>query len=78
MATVQVTPLEVVPETHWQFEVMKDDQLLLLGRLGMVLNRNGKVVNYLKLTSLQQHEISNPRPDDDEEQVAMPPKIKLF
>ena len=79
MRILGVVPLDPVPESQRKYEIRKHDKMLLLGGLVVVINQKEKVVNYLKLTSLDSTEDDNEsgRSEDESENEQLDPFIKL-
>lgn len=78
--TLGVVPLDPVPESQRKREITKHDKVLLLGGLVVVINRKERVVNYLKLTSLDiiKDDDESGRSEDESEDEKLNPMIKLL
>ena len=75
-----MVPLDPVPESQRKYEITKHDKVLLLGGLVVVINRKERVVNYLKLTSLDiiKDDDESGRSEDESEDEKLNPMIKLL
>jgi hypothetical protein len=78
--TLGVVPLDPVPESQRKYEIKQHHKVLLLGGLAVVITPKGRVVNYLKLTSLDilMDDDESGRLEDESEDEKPNPMIKLL
>lgn len=78
--TLGVVPLDPVPESQRRYEIKKGAEVLLLGGLVVIMKPKGRVVNYLKLTSLDitMDDDEWGRSEDEAEDEKSNPMIKLL
>jgi len=78
--TLGVVPLDPVPEPQRTYEIRVGAEVLLLGGLVVVMKPKGRVVNYLKLTSLDitMDDDEWGRSEDEAEDEKSNPMMKLL